>query len=84
MIRITTQDGATVSVAGNLVGEWSALLEGECLRRLESEMELSLDLSEVKLVDEAGVESLQRLKERGVRLTRCPRVINELIGGCGR
>jgi anti-anti-sigma regulatory factor len=84
MIRLTTEDGgAVVKVAGDLVDEWAGLLERECSPRLDAGCELSLDLSEVKLIDDAGVASLQGLKVRGARFRRCPRVISELIGGCG-
>jgi anti-anti-sigma regulatory factor len=83
MIRLTTEDGgAVVKVAGDLVGEGAALLERECGPRLDTGRGLRLDLSDVKLVDDAGVSSLRGLKERGARFTRCPRVISELIG-CG-
>jgi ABC-type transporter Mla MlaB component len=74
--------GATLNVAGDLIGEWAGFLERECLRQLERERELSLDLSDVKRLDEAGIGALRRLKERGVRITRCSRLFSELIGGC--
>jgi ABC-type transporter Mla MlaB component len=84
VIRISTDgSGATLSVAGDLVGEWAGLLERECVRRQATEPELSLDLSDLKRVDDAGIEALRRLKKRGARITRCPRVVSELIGGCG-
>jgi anti-anti-sigma regulatory factor len=83
MIRLTTENGgAVVKVAGDLVGEWAVLLERECGPRLDTGRELSLDLSDVKLVDDAGVASLRGLRMRGARVTRCPRVISDLIGGC--
>lgn len=84
MIRISTDgSGATLSVAGDLVGEWAGFLERECVRQLEAKPELSLDLSDLKRVDDAGIEALRRLKKRGARITRCPRVMSELVGGCG-
>ena len=83
MIRITTEDrGATLAVAGDLIGEWPAFLERECVPRLEAQPELSLDLSDLRRVDDAGIEALRRLKKRGARIRHCPRVISELIGGC--
>jgi anti-anti-sigma regulatory factor len=84
MIRLTAEDGgAVVKVAGELVGEGVALLERECGPRLDTGRKLSLDLADVIAVDDAGIASLRRLKERGARTRRCPRVISELIGGCG-
>jgi anti-anti-sigma regulatory factor len=84
VIRIAMQDGAGVlSVAGDLVGEWVALLEQECAGRLATHPQLGLDLSELRRVDEAGVEALRRLRKQGARIGRCPRVISELIGGEG-
>ena len=84
MIRISADgSGATLNVAGDLIGEWAVLLERECVRRLEMEPELSLDLSDLKRLDDAGIEALRRLKGRGARITRCARVVSELIGGCG-
>ena len=84
MIRISVEGGgATLNVAGDLVGEWAALLERECVRRLEVEPELSLDLSDLKRLDDAGIAALRRLKRRGARLTRCAHVVSELIGECG-
>jgi ABC-type transporter Mla MlaB component len=84
LIRISTDgSGATLAVAGDLVGEWAGFLERECLRRLEEEPELNLDLSDLRRLDEPGIEALRRLTKRGARITRCSRVISELIGGCG-
>jgi len=84
MIRILTEDGeATLWIAGDLTDEWAAFLERECALRLDATPELRLDLSELKRVDEAGLEALRRLKQRGVRITRCSRVVAELVGGCG-
>ncbi len=84
MIRIGTEgSGTTLRVAGDLVGDWAAFLERECVRRLEAGAELSLDLSDLKRVDDAGLEALRRLKKSGARIARCPRVVSELIGGPG-
>ena len=83
MIRILADDsGTTLTVAGDLVGESAGFLERECVRRLEREPELSLDLSDLRRLDEAGIGALQRLQQRGARITRCSRVISELIGPC--
>ncbi|MGE5126137.1 MAG: STAS domain-containing protein [Betaproteobacteria bacterium] len=84
MIRITTAvSGGTLNVAGDLIGESAWFLERECVRRLDTQPELSLDLSDLKRVDDAGIEALRRLKKRGARITRCSRVISDLIGGSG-
>lgn len=84
MIRISTEDnGATLRVAGDLTGESVTFLERECAWRLETQPAMSLDLSDLRRVDDAGVEALRRLQGRGARLARCPRVLSELIGGCG-
>ena len=85
MIRITAEEcGGSLKVAGDLTGEWADFLEQECIVRLAAESALSLDLSDLRRVDDAGIETLRRLKKRGTRLTHCPRVVAELIDGCGR
>jgi ABC-type transporter Mla MlaB component len=82
VIRITTDgNGGTLSIAGDLIDESAVFLERECVRRLDTQRELSLDLSDLKRVDDAGIEVLRRLRRRGARITRCSRLISDLIGG---
>jgi anti-anti-sigma regulatory factor len=84
VIRISTKDnGATLSVAGDLVAEAAALLERECTMRLEAEPALTLDLSDLRRVDDPGLEVLCRLRKRGARISRCPGVVAKLLEGCG-
>jgi ABC-type transporter Mla MlaB component len=47
----------------------------KCVLPLAAQPELSLDLSDLRRVDDAGVEALRRLKKRDARITHCPRMI---------
>ena len=75
MLRMTRQQEpparATLKLEGSVAGDWAALLERECEGLLLMWDAVSLDLTGVRFVDQAGVETLGRLDRAGVEL-RCP------------
>lgn len=86
MLRVTPSEegpgGIRLKVEGELVGEGAPVLERECLRSFERDGRLSVDISEVRLVDSEGAATLSRLKARGVRLIGCSQLLASLIEGC--
>ena len=75
VLRITrfegSDAGAVLRLEGRIVWEWAALLESECYELLVSRDDVSLDLSGVRFVDQAGIAVLQRLSRAGAEI-RCP------------
>lgn len=83
MLRVTTigetDSTATLRVEGEVASHWSAVLESECLRCLETHRELTLDFSGVTRVDRRGAEIVRKLQEGRVRLINCWPLIDEQI-----
>jgi hypothetical protein len=79
MLRVTEVNGAesarTLKLEGKLLEPWV----GELLRACAPAGRLSLDLSAVTFVDGAGVELLQTLLRRGVRVIACSGFVAELL-----
>ena len=73
VLRITrgSDAGAVLRLEGRIIWEWAALLEREWRELLMSCDEVSLDLSGVRFVDQAGIAVLQRLSRAGAEI-RCP------------
>lgn len=87
MLRLTNiaenDTSVTLKVEGEVVSDWSSLLETECLRCLATGRELVLDFSGVTLIDCRGVETLKRLQARNVKLINCPALIEDHIRSGG-
>ena len=83
MLRIHHNDTTTqekiLRLEGNIVWEWSDLLESECLALVASGFAVALDLSSVVFVGISGIDALRRLRENGVRITHCPPLIAEVL-----
>ncbi len=84
MLRLTevVRDGSgvTVKVEGEIVSEWSAVLEDECVRRAAASPHVILDFSGVTLIDGRAIDVLRRLRGLNITLNNCSRVIEELLG----
>jgi anti-anti-sigma regulatory factor len=72
---------AKLKLEGTLVGEWVSLLEEKILECLENNKKVLLDFSELRFVDEHGMEMLRRLPPEKIAITNCPRFIEELLKG---
>jgi anti-anti-sigma regulatory factor len=83
MLRITRvadhDERRLLKLEGKLMGPWVNELERVCAETSESPVRVSLDLAAVRFVDQAGVNLLRGLLERGVRLAACSRFIAELL-----
>lgn len=86
MLRITRLEEApsmvVLKVEGWIASDWIPVLENECFSLLQDEKQVVLDLADVTFVDSRGVESLKRLRIEDLRLTNCPPLIEDLMGGC--
>jgi anti-anti-sigma regulatory factor len=72
---------AKLKVEGTLVGEWVSLLEEKILESLESNKKVLLDFSELRFVDEPGIEMLRRMPPEKLEIANCSRFIEELLKG---
>lgn len=83
MLRLTRlQDSTraiTIKVEGQIVGEWAAFLEQECLSLRDLSAPVSIDLAGVHLVDTRGIDVLQRLTAARFVLVHCPPLVEELL-----
>jgi anti-anti-sigma regulatory factor len=70
-----------LKLEGTLVGEWVLLLEEKILECLENNKKVLLDFSELRFVDEHGMEMLRRMPPDKIAITNCPRFIEELLKG---
>ena len=70
-----------LKLEGTLVGEWVSLLEEKILECLENNEKVLLDFSELRFVDEHGMEMLRRMPPDKIAITNCPRFIEELLKG---
>ena len=70
-----------LKLEGTLVGEWVSLLEEKILECLENNKKVLLDFSELRFVDEHGMEMLRRLPPEKIAIANCPRFIEELLKG---
>ena len=68
-----------LKLEGTLVGEWVLLLEEKILECLENNKKVLLDFSELRFVDEHGMEMLRRMPPEKIEITNCPRFIKELL-----
>lgn len=83
MLRVTTigdtDSTVTLKVEGEVASHWSAVLESESLRYLETHRNLVLDFSGVTRVDRHGAEIIRKLEACRVRLINCWPLIEEQV-----
>jgi positive regulator of sigma E activity len=70
----------TLKVEGTLVGEWVALLEAECLSRLDEGEVVELDFADVSLVNRSGIVMVRALIAKGVGVIGANALVNALLG----
>ena len=75
MVKISTVDGTgrvtTVRLEGRLVDVWVTEVRRYCDTVLSESQELILDLASVSFADRPGIELLQKLQAKNVRLVNC-------------
>jgi hypothetical protein len=75
MLKISTVKGAgrvtTLRLEGRLLDAWVAEVRNYCETVLADNRELILDLDGVLFADRQGIELLQTLRGRNVRLVNC-------------
>src|SRR5215813_662715 len=75
MVKISTVDGTgkvtTVRLEGRLVDVWVTEVRKHCDTVLSKSRELILDLASVSFADRPGIELLQKLQAKNVRLVNC-------------
>ncbi len=83
MLRLTklhdTTRGTMIKVEGDIVAEWGAFLEQECLSLQATGAPVAIDLGGVHFVDTRGIEVLQRLAGARLTLVHCPPLVDELL-----
>ena len=70
-----------LNLEGTLVREWVSLLKEKILECLENNKKVLLDFSELRFVDEHGMEMLKRIPSEKIEITNCPKFIEELLKG---
>jgi len=84
MLKLTVTPEApsvTLRAEGELVESWVDLITEECRRLRVGATVLSLDLGGVTYVDGRGVQCLRELAADGIRLVRCPPLIQLMLDG---
>jgi ABC-type transporter Mla MlaB component len=82
IIPVPAPEGrATLRVEGELRAEWVEVLAGETRRCLGDGriQQVALDLEHLTYVDAAGRTLLRRLTTMGIRLVRCPPLLDALL-----
>jgi anti-anti-sigma regulatory factor len=83
MLRLTrTTDPAgrvVLKAEGQIVGEWVALLAGECRALGARDGGVVLDLAGVSYLDQDAVRLLRALSAEPVSLVNCPPLVEDLL-----
>lgn len=85
MLRLTVTTrgerlASCISAEGRLVGDWTALLESECLALLGRGVPVELDLAGVNDIDSLGVSVLRRLRKEPVVVRGLSSIMLALLG----
>jgi len=87
MVKISTVEGTgkvrTVRLEGRLVDMWVTEVRKYCDTVLSERRELILDLTNVSFADRPGIELLQQLQAKNVRLVNCSPFLAGQIEGKG-
>jgi anti-anti-sigma regulatory factor len=87
MVKISTIDGTekvtTVRLEGRLVDVWVTEVRKYCDTVLSESRDLILDLASVSFADRPGIELLQKLQAKNVRLVNCSPFLAGQIEGRG-
>jgi anti-anti-sigma regulatory factor len=85
LLRITkiseSAESVTLKVEGRIVTEWVTVLERESTAWLQEKRAVQLDFSEVRFIDNHGVEMMKRITSEKLRCLNCPPLIEEILKG---
>jgi anti-anti-sigma regulatory factor len=88
MLKITKveENGTKVlmKLEGKVMGQWAALLDGECRSFIRQKKAVHLECSNVDFVDDKGIEVLNNLSRMQVTLMSAPGFVTELLQIGGR
>jgi hypothetical protein len=80
MLRIVVdRSAARLTLEGQVIGPWVDELDRVCHQMLDGPIPVVLDLSAISFVSRRGVELLERLHARGVRVAHCSPFVREQI-----
>jgi hypothetical protein len=80
MLRIVIdRSAARVTLEGQIIGPWVDELDRVCHQMIDGSVPVVLDLSAISFVSRAGVDLLDRLHARGVRVCNCSAFVREQI-----
>jgi hypothetical protein len=83
MLRIQLEDvdsqTTVLRLDGDIFGDWSDLLESECLNALRAGRCVVLDLTGVPFVALSGICVLRRLGSAGVRISNVPLLLADVL-----
>ncbi len=85
MLRITAlREGrwlVRLKLEGQIVSDWVALLEDECLESLREDQTVVLDFSAVTFVDCAGVAMLKKIATDSLQIVNVSPLVADLLQG---
>ncbi len=68
-------------VEGQLVADWSSVLQQECQKILHHGREVFLDCSRLAFTDSRGIAVLKQLQTEGLRIAQLPPLIKDILEG---
>lgn len=68
-------------VEGQLVADWSSVLQQECQTLLDQGREVFLDFSRLAFIDSRGVAVLKQLQTEGLRMAQAPPLMKDIFEG---
>jgi anti-anti-sigma regulatory factor len=87
VLRITRDEKsavrATLRLEGRLEGASASLLVGECLALLDRDGAVDVDLSDVVIIDNSGVDALRRLRRSRVTISGCSELVASILEDAG-
>lgn len=73
----------TLVLEGQVMSEWVALLEHECVRALGEKPNVVLDFSAVRFIDGRGVAMLKRIATKHLQIVNASPLVEELLQAGG-
>ena len=68
-------------VEGQLVADWSSVLQQECQKILHQGREVFLDCSRLAFTDSRGIAVLKQLQTEGLRIAQLPPLMKDILEG---
>ena len=88
MVRLwrdkSSQSESVIKVEGQLMAEWVALVEDECLAEAKSGRTVVLDLGDVTFVDGRGLAMLRGLSRKSIVLKNITPLLQDQLNDGGK